>query len=56
VGDTVRSAFAADVAGAGAFRRRLLLERDALAFVQVVEAALYRAAMKEPLLAAVVPE
>src|SRR5579871_668453 len=49
-----RLGFAADVAGAGAFRGRLLFEADPLPFIELVEAALHRAAMEEPLLAAVV--
>src|SRR5262249_43305332 len=49
-----RSAFAADVPCAGPFRRRLFFKADALAFVQLVEAALNRTAVKEPFLAAVV--
>ena len=47
-------AFAANVAGARPFGRRLLFEADALTFVQLVEAALHRASVKEPLLAAIV--
>ena len=45
---------AANVAGPRPFGRRLFLEVDALAFIQLVEAALHRAAMKKPLLSAVV--
>src|SRR6185436_8991070 len=49
-----RSALAANVAGAGAFRGRLFFEGDALSFIQLVEATLHRAAVKEPLLPGVV--
>src|SRR5580765_292217 len=48
------SAFAANVAGARPFGRRLFFELDALAFIQLIEAALHRAPVKEPLLTAVV--
>src|SRR5215213_9201044 len=48
------SVFAADVAGARPLGRRLFFEADALAFIQLVEAAADRTAMKEPLLAALV--
>ena len=51
-----RLAFAADVPGPRALGRGLLVEADALAFFQLVEGALHRAAVKEPLLAAVVPD
>src|SRR5262249_22020943 len=53
-GDGQRLAFAANVAGARPFRRRLLIEADALTFVELVEAALNRTSMKEPLLTAIV--
>src|SRR5262245_21016492 len=49
-----RLALAANVAGSRPFCRRLFFELDALAFIQLVEAALYRAAMKKPLLSAIV--
>src|SRR5262245_52904916 len=48
------SAFAANVSRPRAFRGRLLLEVDALPFVQLVEAALHGTSVKEPLLTAVV--
>ena len=48
------SAFAADVACARPLGRRFFLEADALAFIELVEAALHRAAVEEPLLAAIV--
>src|SRR5256885_11182588 len=51
-----RLAFAADVPGARTLGRGLLVEVDALAFLQLVEGALHRAAVKEPLLTAVVPD
>src|SRR5205823_2321970 len=41
---------AANVARARPLRRGLFLEADALAFVQLIEAALHRAPVKEPLL------
>src|SRR5262249_33589292 len=49
-----RLAVAANVAGPRPFGRRLFFELDALPFIQLVEAALYRAAMKKPLLSAIV--
>src|SRR5207237_4206065 len=48
------SAFGANVAGARSLGRGLFVEVDALAFIQLIEAALHRAAVKEPLLPAVV--
>src|SRR5439155_24601923 len=48
------SGFGANVSGARTFRRRFLFEADALSFVELVEAARHRTAMKEPLLPAVV--
>jgi len=48
------SALAANVAGAGSFRRRFFIESDALSFIQLVEATLHRAAVKGPLLPGVV--
>src|SRR5258706_3508314 len=48
------SAFAADVARSGALRRWLFVERHPLTFIQLVEIALDRAPVKEPLLPAVV--
>ena len=48
--------FAADVAGARPFGRGLFVEADALAFIQLVEAALDRAAVEESLLAAFVAD
>src|SRR5258708_3033937 len=51
-----RLAVGANVAGARSFGRRLFCEVDALAFIQLVEAALYRAAMKKPLLPAIVAD
>jgi hypothetical protein len=53
-GGVQRSAFAANITGARTFRRWLFIETDTLAFVELVEAALDRTAMKEPLLPAVV--
>jgi hypothetical protein len=50
------SGFRSDVTGAGAFRGRFLVEVDALAFVQLIERALYRASVKEPLLSTVVAD
>src|SRR5436309_5243047 len=49
-----RSAFAADVSCPRPLGRGFLLKAHALAFVQLVEAALHGAAVKEPLLSAVV--
>src|SRR5262249_1649319 len=49
-----RSTLAADVPGARSFRGALLFEVDALAFIQLVEASLHRAAVEEPLLPAIV--
>jgi hypothetical protein len=49
-----RSALRTDVASARSLSRGLLFEVDALALIQLVEASLHRAAVKEPLLAAVV--
>src|SRR5262245_36596626 len=49
-----RLAFGADVSGPRPLRGRLFVKVDALAFVQLVEAALHGTAMKEPLLPAVV--
>jgi hypothetical protein len=47
----------ADVPCPRTFRRRLLIEADALTFVQLLErAGLHRAAVKEPLLAAIVAD
>src|SRR5438045_1771920 len=46
--------FGANVAGAWSLGRGLFVEVDALAFIQLIEAPLHRAAMKEPLLPAVV--
>jgi hypothetical protein len=46
--------FAANVPGARPLRRRLLVEVNALAFVQLIEAALHGTSMEKPLLAAVV--
>jgi len=46
--------FAAHVAGAWAFGGGFFVEVNALPFVQLIEAAFDSAAMKEPLLAAVV--
>ena len=47
----------ADVPRSRTFRRRLLIEADALTFVQLLErAGLHRAAVKEPLLAAIVAD
>ena len=51
-----RLGVAADVAGAGPLRRRLFFEGHALPFIELVEAALDRAPMEEPLLPAVVPD
>src|SRR3954453_7364588 len=51
---SVASAFAANVAGTRPFGRRFFFELDALAFIQLIEAALDRAPGKKPLLAAVV--
>ena len=51
-----RSAFAAHLAGSGSFRRWFFLEADTLPFVELVEAAFDRAAMKEPLLPALVAD
>src|SRR5205823_14532746 len=48
--------FAANVSRPRSFGRRLFFEADALAFVQLVEAALHRAPMKKPLLPAVVAD
>src|SRR5207249_2685535 len=47
-------AFAANVSCSRPLGRRFLLEAHALPFVQLIEAALDRAAMEEPLLSAVV--
>jgi hypothetical protein len=47
---------AANVAGTWPFGRRLFLEADALAFIQLIEAALHRAPMKKPLLSPVVAD
>src|SRR5215467_9842876 len=49
-------AFAAHVARARPFRRGFFIEADALAFVELVEVALNRAAVKEPFLPAVVAD
>src|SRR5262245_25003539 len=49
-----RLAFAANVAGARPLCRRLFFEVDALAFIQLVEASLHRAAVEEPFLSAIV--
>jgi hypothetical protein len=49
-----RLAVAANVTGSRPFGRRFFLELNALAFIQLVEAALNRAAMKKPLLSAIV--
>jgi hypothetical protein len=49
-----RLAVAANVAGSRPFGRWFFFEVDALAFIQLVEAALHRAAMKKPLLSAIV--
>jgi hypothetical protein len=46
--------FGANVSGARALRGRLFVKVDALSFVELVEAALHRTPMEEPLLAAVV--
>jgi hypothetical protein len=46
--------FAANVSRSRPFGRRFFLEAHALSFVQLIEAALHRAAVKEPLLSAVV--
>src|SRR6185312_3105097 len=51
-----QSLLAANVARARALGRRLLIEGHALAFVQRIEAALHRATVEEPLLAAVVAD
>ena len=51
-----RFGVAADVAGAGPLRRRLFFEGHALPFIELVEAALDRAPMEEPLLPAVVAD
>src|SRR5215208_1918181 len=48
------SAFAANVAGARSLGRGFFFEGDALSFIQLVEAALNRAAVKKPLLPGVV--
>src|SRR5712664_1554210 len=51
-----RLAVAANVAGARPFGRRLFFEIDALALIQLVEATLHGAAMKKPLLPAIVAD
>src|SRR5688572_25991295 len=48
--------FGPNVPGARSFCRRLFVEADALAFVQLIEAAFHRAAVKEPLLPAFVAD
>src|SRR5262245_6167912 len=48
------SAFRADVSCARAFCRRFFLETDPLTFIELVEAALHRASVEEPLLPAIV--
>jgi hypothetical protein len=45
---------APNVASTRPFGRRLFIERDALAFIQLVKTTLNRASVKEPLLPAVV--
>jgi hypothetical protein len=52
--DRLELPFAAHVPGARSFRRRLLVEVHALAFVQLIEAALHGTSVEKPLLPAVV--
>ena len=47
---------AADVSGAWSLRGRLFVEVDALALVQLIEAAFHRAPVEEPLLPALVSD
>src|SRR5262245_41099598 len=53
IGEAI-SAFGSDVPGARPLGRRFFLEIDPLALIELVEAALYRASVEEPLLSAIV--
>jgi hypothetical protein len=55
-GSVQRSAFAANVTGARSLGRWFFIKADTLTFVELVEAALDRAAVKEPFLPAIVAD
>ena len=51
-----RSGFRTNVTSARALRGRLFVERNALPFGELIEAALHSASMKEPFLSAIITD